>query len=186
MNGPRPAVVSVRNLGSREATARSLSASGTRVTVGGQDATRANVAAARSGLLNCLRTQLNARARQELTQAGLVDVMEIRAGDARQTLMVSLPRKIDRVPLDGAKGVHLDVLGPLECRLDPGSLFISLKTNYCPHCQVRVREPVNGFLSIPFADDVELSMRTGWKASRPETTARDRAWTEQDWLKGKT
>src|SRR5580704_14418756 len=44
-----------------------------------------------------------ARARHNLTAGGLTDLVEIREGDALQTLSVHLPDKIDLVLLDGAK-----------------------------------------------------------------------------------
>jgi predicted O-methyltransferase YrrM len=102
-----------------------------------------------------------ARARQNLTDAGLIDLVEIREGDALQTLKDDLPESIDLILLDGAKGIYLEVLSLLESRLIPGSLIVADNTNYCPDYEAHVREPANGYLSVPFAEDVELSMRTG-------------------------
>lgn len=102
-----------------------------------------------------------ARARQNLTRAGLIDLVEIREGDALQTLKTDLPETIDLILLDGAKGIYLEVLSLLERQLIPGSLIVADNTNYCPDYEAYVREPANGYCSVPFADDVELSMRRG-------------------------
>ena len=45
-----------------------------------------------------------ARARENLTEGGLVDLVEIRQGDALQTLRVDLPETIDLLLLDGRQG----------------------------------------------------------------------------------
>ena len=100
------------------------------------------------------------RARQNLTDAGLIDLVELREGDALLTLRDNLPEKIDLILLDGAKGIYLEVLNLLERRLVPGSLIVADNTNYCPDYEAYVRESANGYLSIPFGEDVELSLRT--------------------------
>jgi len=101
-----------------------------------------------------------ARARKHLTEAGLIELVEIREGDALLTLKSGLPETIDLVLLDGAKGIYLEVLSLLEARLPSGARVVADNTNYCPDYEARVREPANGYLSIPFGDDVEVSMRT--------------------------
>jgi predicted O-methyltransferase YrrM len=53
-----------------------------------------------------------ARARANLSAGGLLDLVEIREGDALQTLSVDLPKAIDLVLLDGAKGALSGYLGP--------------------------------------------------------------------------
>src|SRR6185312_3392168 len=45
-----------------------------------------------------------ARARDNLTAGGVMDLVEIRVGDALKTLSVDLPESIDLLLLDGAKG----------------------------------------------------------------------------------
>ncbi len=47
-----------------------------------------------------------ARARDNLTAGGLIDLVEIREGDALQTLSVDLPETIDLLLLDGAKALY--------------------------------------------------------------------------------
>jgi predicted O-methyltransferase YrrM len=47
-----------------------------------------------------------ARARDNLTAGGLIDLVEIREGDALQTLARDLPERIDLLLLDGAKALY--------------------------------------------------------------------------------
>ena len=102
-----------------------------------------------------------ARARANLTAGGLIDLVEIRVGDALQTLSVDLPDTIDLVLLDGAKALYADILNLLESRLRPGSLVVADNADHCPEYLARVRSRANGYMSTPFAEDVELSMRVG-------------------------
>ncbi|HEY0218757.1 MAG TPA: O-methyltransferase [Afipia sp.] len=100
-----------------------------------------------------------ARAREHLAAGGLTDLVEIRAGDALKTLSAGLPNTIDLVLLDGAKALYNDILGLLENRLKPGALIIADNADQSPDYLARVRSPKQGYLSIPFGEDVELSMR---------------------------
>jgi predicted O-methyltransferase YrrM len=100
-----------------------------------------------------------ARARQHLTEAGLIDLVEIREGDALRTLGVDLPETIDLLLLDGAKALYGDILGLVESRLAPGALVVADNADDSPDYLAHVRAPANGYLSVPFAEDVELSMR---------------------------
>jgi predicted O-methyltransferase YrrM len=102
-----------------------------------------------------------ARARDHLTAGGLIDLVEIREGDALQTLRVDLPDTIDLVLLDGAKALYPEILSLLESRLRPGALIVADNADDSPDYLTRVRSPANGYLSTPFAEDVELSMRLG-------------------------
>jgi predicted O-methyltransferase YrrM len=102
-----------------------------------------------------------ARARANLTTAGLVDLVEFREGDALQTLSVDLPDTIDLVLLDGAKALYADILSLVESRLRPGAFIVADNADYCPDYLARVRALDKGYLSVPFADDVELSIRLG-------------------------
>jgi predicted O-methyltransferase YrrM len=99
------------------------------------------------------------RARAHLTQAGLIDLVEIRVGDALQTLGAGLPASIDLVLLDGAKGLYPEVLALVEGRLRHGALIVADNAEHSPEYLARVRSPAAGYLSVPFAADVELSMR---------------------------
>ena len=99
------------------------------------------------------------RARNHLAAAGLGDLVEIREGDALQTLRVDLPETIDLVLLDGAKALYPEVLSLVESRLRPGAFVVADNADHSPEYVARVRSPANGYLSTPFADDVEVSMR---------------------------
>ncbi|MBH9396662.1 O-methyltransferase [Pseudomonas aeruginosa] len=101
------------------------------------------------------------RARRNLAAGGLQDLVELREGDALQTLASDLPASIDLVLLDGAKALYPEILALLENRLRPGALVIADNAEHSPEYLAHVRSPANGYLSIPFAEDVELSMRLG-------------------------
>jgi predicted O-methyltransferase YrrM len=100
-----------------------------------------------------------ARARENLTAGGLIDLVEIRQGDALQTLKSDLPETIDLLLLDGAKGLYPDVLALLEGRLRPGAFVVADDADVSPDYLARVRSTEQGYLSTPFAADVEVSMR---------------------------
>lgn len=102
-----------------------------------------------------------ARARGNLTAGGLIDLVEIREGDALQTLSVDLPETIDLLLLDGAKALYPEILSLVESRLRPGALIVADNADYSPEYLARVRSPEVGYMSVPFAEDVELSMRLG-------------------------
>ncbi|CAN7712775.1 MULTISPECIES: O-methyltransferase [unclassified Ensifer] len=100
-----------------------------------------------------------ARARQNLADAGLIDLVEIREGDALTTLSMDLPESIDLLLLDGAKPLYPEVLSLVESRLRTGALVVADDADHCPDYLDRVRSTSGGYLSTPFADDIELSMR---------------------------
>jgi len=101
-----------------------------------------------------------ARARENLAAGGVDDLVEIRVGDALQTLASDLPETIDLLLLDGAKSLYGEILDLVESRLPPGALIVADNADYCPEYLARVRSG-GGYLSVPFAEDVELSMRLG-------------------------
>ena len=101
------------------------------------------------------------RARQHLAEGGLLDLVEVREGDALHTLATGLPEAIDLVLLDGAKSLYVEVLDLLESRLRPGALIVADNADFSPEYLQRVRSPASGYLSIPFGEDVELSLRLG-------------------------
>ncbi|TIX87814.1 O-methyltransferase [Rhizobium sp. P44RR-XXIV] len=101
------------------------------------------------------------RARNNLTAGGLIDLVEIREGDALQTLSTNLPEAIDLLLLDGAKALYPDILSLVESRLRPGALIVADNADFCPEYLARVRSPENGYTSTPFAEDIELSMWLG-------------------------
>ena len=99
------------------------------------------------------------RARENLAAGGLSDLVEIREGDALETLARDLPNSIDFVLLDGAKNFYPSILSLLESRLRDGALVVADNADSSPEYLARVRSTAHGYLSVPFGDDVELSMR---------------------------
>lgn len=94
-----------------------------------------------------------ARARANLQAAGLADLVEIREGDALETL-ADIDGEIDLVLLDGAFTLYLPVLKLLEPRLKAGALIVGENAfaeagGYLPY----VRDPANGYLSQPLPID---------------------------------
>ncbi|AVE04077.1 methyltransferase [Pseudomonas palleroniana] len=100
-----------------------------------------------------------ALAREHFIEGGVSDLIEIREGDALVTLATGLPETVDLLLLDGAKSLYGDVLGLVEKHLRPGALVVADNTDYCPEYLAHVRSADNGYLSVPFADDIELSIR---------------------------
>jgi len=101
------------------------------------------------------------RARENLTAGGVIDLVEIREGDALRTLSVDRPERLDLLLLDGAKALYPEILNLMESRLRLGAFIVADNADYSPDYLARVRSPANGYLSTPFAEDVELSMRIG-------------------------
>lgn len=102
-----------------------------------------------------------ARAQANLVTGGVADLVEIRQGDALQTLARDLPERIDLLLLDGAKALYPEILALVASRLRPGALIVADNADYCAEYLAEVRLPGGRYLSIPVADDVELSMRLG-------------------------
>ncbi|MCS3759315.1 O-methyltransferase [Bradyrhizobium centrosematis] len=100
-----------------------------------------------------------ARARENLIAGGLIDLVEIREGDALKTLQADLPVTIDLVLLDGAKALYPEILDLLENHLGPGAIIVADNADDSPDYLARVRRPGSGYMSTPFAEDVELSVR---------------------------
>lgn len=100
-----------------------------------------------------------AKARENLEAAGLSDLTDIRVGDALETLSQNLPAEIDLVLLDGHKALYAKVLDLLAPRLRRGACLVADNADRCPVYLARVRAPNSGFLSVPFADDVELTIK---------------------------
>ncbi len=101
------------------------------------------------------------RAREHMAAGGLADLVEIREGDALQTLARDMPETIDLLLLDGAKALYPDILRLLEKRLRPGALVIADDADQSPEYLAYVRNAANGWLSVAFTDDVEVSIRLG-------------------------
>ena len=86
-------------------------------------------------------------------------LVEFREGDALKTLSVDLPETIDLLLLDGAKALYPDILDLVETRLRPDAFIVADNADHSPDYLARVRAPESGYLSVPFASDVELSVR---------------------------
>ena len=98
-------------------------------------------------------------ARENLRDGGLIDLVEIREGDALQTLSTDLPETVDLVLLDGAKALYPEILDLVEDRLKPGAIIVADNAEFSPDYLARVRKADSGYMSTPFAEDVELSVR---------------------------
>jgi len=102
-----------------------------------------------------------ARARDNLAAGGLVDLVDIREGDALQTLAANLPERVDLLLLDGAKALYPEILDLVQDRLRPGAFLVADDADKSPEYLARVRSPGGGYMSTPFGEDVELSLRLG-------------------------
>jgi predicted O-methyltransferase YrrM len=99
------------------------------------------------------------RARQNLTEAGLSDLVEFREGDALETLARDLPETLDVVLLDGAKALYGDVLALVESHLQPGSLALADDARHCAEFVNTMRAAADCYVSVPLAGDLEIAMR---------------------------
>ncbi|MGZ9724313.1 O-methyltransferase [Rhizobium miluonense] len=100
-----------------------------------------------------------ARAQQNLEEASLADLVEIRAGDAMETLARDLPEAVDLLLLDGAKALYPDVFNLVEEKLRKGALILADDAEMCPEYLERIRASKGPYLSLPFAGDIELSIK---------------------------
>ena len=101
-----------------------------------------------------------ARARANMAAAGLADLVDIREGDALETLSRDLPSAIDLVLLDGAKTLYPRVLSLLAPRLRSGAMIVADNADMCPEYLEVVRAPGAGYVSVSVAGDVELTMKS--------------------------
>jgi predicted O-methyltransferase YrrM len=105
------------------------------------------------------------RAREYLREAGLLDVVDLRIGDARETL-AGLAPDVSFVFLDGMKELYLPMLRQLEPALRSGALVVADDLDLFPKPLESylsyVRDPANGYVSVtvPIGDAMELSTRT--------------------------
>jgi predicted O-methyltransferase YrrM len=106
-----------------------------------------------------------ARAQDNLAAAGLADLVDIRVGDALETLRGGFDRPVDLVLLDGAWSLYLPVLELVEPHLAPGALVIGENAvDESGEYLAYVRDPANGYRSLPLPFQPgrgnELSVRT--------------------------
>jgi predicted O-methyltransferase YrrM len=102
-------------------------------------------------------------ARANLERLGLEAFVEIRQGEAFQTLQ-NIGAPIDILFLDGWKDFYLPLLKSLEPQLAPGALVIGDDTKLFPERLASylayVRDPANyQSVDLPIGDGVELSLK---------------------------
>jgi predicted O-methyltransferase YrrM len=104
------------------------------------------------------------RALANLAEAGLADVVDVRLGDALETLR-DVPAPVDLVLLDGWKELYLPVLRLLEPKLRPGAVVLAdnirtFRVALAPYVEY-VQSGRNGFRSVtlPLKDGFEYSVR---------------------------
>jgi predicted O-methyltransferase YrrM len=107
------------------------------------------------------------RAAENFRAAGLADLIEIRIGDAFETLKTGIEGGIDVLLLDGWKPLYLPMLKFLEPRLAPGALIIADDLAIAPEALASyvgyVRAAGSGYVSVevPLGDRLEISVRVG-------------------------
>jgi predicted O-methyltransferase YrrM len=99
------------------------------------------------------------QARANLSAAGLADLVDVREGDALETLGRDLPETIDLVLLDGHKPLYPRILDLVAPRLRAGACLVADNADASPDYLARVRAAGGAYLSVPFAKDVELSIK---------------------------
>lgn len=99
------------------------------------------------------------KARENIDAGGFSDLVELRAGDALETLAKDLPEQIDLVLLDGAKALYPRILALLEPHLRSGACVVADNADWNPGYLKRMRAADGPYVSVPFASDVEVSMR---------------------------
>ncbi|HZN95331.1 MAG TPA: class I SAM-dependent methyltransferase [Myxococcales bacterium] len=108
----------------------------------------------------------HARAVQNLADAGLSDVAEVRLGDARETLQdVAAP--VDLLLLDGWKDLYLPILHLIQPKLRRGALVLAdniftFKTGLRPYVE-HMQAGGSGFRSatLHISDGFEMSLYVG-------------------------
>jgi predicted O-methyltransferase YrrM len=105
------------------------------------------------------------RAAGYFAQTGLADRIDLRVGDALETLR-DIKDGVSVLFLDGWKNIYLPVLQLLEPALRPGALVVADDLDLFPEplkpYLAYVRDPAHGYVSvkIPIGDAMELSVRT--------------------------
>jgi len=100
------------------------------------------------------------QARKNLDAAGLLDLCDIREGDALQSLARDLPDQIDLVLMDGHKALYPKILDLLEGRLRKGACLVADNAAASPDYLARVRKAGGAYMSVEFeAAEVEVSIK---------------------------
>ena len=104
------------------------------------------------------------QARENLREAGLLEHVDLREGDALETLK-NVTAGVSMLFLDGWKILYLPILKMLEPAFLPGALVLGDDLDLFPEVHkpylAYVRDPANGYTSveIPIGDRIELSVR---------------------------
>jgi predicted O-methyltransferase YrrM len=105
-----------------------------------------------------------AQAREHIEEAGLSEYVDIRIGDALQTL-ADPGNTVDMVLMDGWKNLYLSIIKILTPHLRPGAIVLSdnihtFKRTLAPYV-AHMQEPANGFHSVtlPLGDGLQYSVR---------------------------
>jgi predicted O-methyltransferase YrrM len=106
------------------------------------------------------------RARENLVAAGLGDLVDLRVGDARETLR-ELPGPVDLLLLDGWLDLRLPILSLVEPSLRRGALVIVDDIDLYPGSAFNqgfvdhVNDPANGYLSVrlPVHQGVQVCLK---------------------------
>jgi predicted O-methyltransferase YrrM len=85
------------------------------------------------------------RAREHVEAAGLADLVEIRQGDALETLS-DMEGKLDLVLIDGAWSLYLPVLKLLELSLRPGAVVLA-ENAFADDYLDYIRNSENGYIA---------------------------------------
>lgn len=102
-------------------------------------------------------------AAENLSKAGLGDLVEIRVGDALETLW-ELPPQVDLLVLDGRNDQYISVLELVRGRLSSGSVVIADLGKDDPDLEAYqryLRDPASGFdsMSLPLDAGIEIAIR---------------------------
>jgi predicted O-methyltransferase YrrM len=104
------------------------------------------------------------RARGYIAAAGLADLVDLRVGDALETLK-DVTSGVSMAFLDGWKDLYLPFLKMIESALQPGGIVVADDLDLFPevlHDYVSyVRDPAHGYVSVtlPIGDAMEMSVR---------------------------
>ena len=105
-----------------------------------------------------------AKAREHLEEAGLIQYVDIRIGDAQQTL-ADPGGTVDMVLMDGWKNLYLPIIKILTPHLRPGAVVLSdnintFKRTLAPYV-AHMENPANGFQSVtlPLGEGLQYSFR---------------------------
>jgi Predicted O-methyltransferase len=96
-----------------------------------------------------------------IAEAGFSALVEIRGGDALESLARDLPGTIDLVLLDGAKVLYPRILKLLEPSFRAGTVVVADNSDNAPEYLELVRGSASGYFSVPFSPEVEISLWQG-------------------------